>query len=74
MDANELYELEDCPNCRGAGLISHEDGWNVQVVCMDCGAQTVYAEYNNEDEKRDAERRVVHLWNIGKVIKVEPGE
>ena len=29
-------ELEDCPICRGAGLIQDEQGWSVSVVCMDC--------------------------------------
>ena len=32
----ELIELEECPSCRGSGLIVHEGGWNVQVECADC--------------------------------------
>ena len=71
---DELILLEECPICRGAGLILHEGGWSVQVECADCSAHTVYVEYNNDEEKAEAERAVVHLWNIGKVITSERGE
>ena len=70
----EKIMLEECPIRRGAGMIFHEGGWNVQVECTDCSAHTVFIEYGNEDEKREAERKVVHLWNIGKVITSERGE
>lgn len=69
-----MINLEECPACRGAGVISHEGGWNVQVECCDCGAHTVYVEYNSEEEKAEAVRRVAMLWNMGKVIKLDPGE
>ena len=71
---NEKIILEECPVCRGTGVITHEGGWNVQVECADCGAHTVYIEYNNEEEKAEAVRQVARLWNIGKVIKSDPGE
>ena len=71
---DELILLEECPICRGAGLILHEGGWSVQVECADCSAHTVYVEYNNEDEKQAAERTVAQLWNIGKVVHGERGE
>ena len=67
----EEIMLEECPICRGAGLVMHEGGWSVQVACTDCSAHTVYGEYNNDEEKAEAERAVVHLWNIGKVITSE---
>ena len=70
----ELILLEECPICRGAGMIMHEGGWCVQVECADCGSHTVYVDYNNDDEKKEAERKVAMLWNIGKVIKANPGE
>lgn len=70
----EMLLLEDCPICRGAGMILHEGGWSVQVECTDCSAHTIYMEYNTEEEKKDAERAVVHLWNIGKVVSSERGE
>ena len=74
MENKDLIELEECPVCRGAGMIMHEGGWSVQVECVDCSAQTVYVEYDDEDEKREAERAVAHLWNIGKVVSSERGE
>ena len=66
--------LEECPICRGAGMILHEGVWSVQVECVDCSAHTVYMEYDNEQEKEEAVRAVVHLWNIGKVVSSERGE
>ena len=66
--------LEECPCCRGNGLIVHEGGWNVQVECADCGSHTVYVEYENEEEKQEAEKMVARLWNLGKVIRIERGE
>ncbi len=74
MEINPNYILEECPICRGSGMVVHEGGWNVQVECTDCSAHTVYVEYENEQEKVDAEKQVVTLWNIGKVIKSDVGE
>lgn len=70
----ELILLEECPICRGAGMIMHEGGWSVQVECADCSAHTVYMEYNNEAEKLEAEKAVAMLWNIGKVVSGDRGE
>lgn len=69
-----IYDLEECPICRGSGILSHEGGWNVQVECADCSAHTVFVEYNSEAEMLDAEQKVVTLWNIGKVIRSDVGE
>ena len=69
-----IIVLEECPICRGAGMLMHEGGWSVQVECVDCSAHTVYIEYNSEEEKREAEQTVAHLWNIGKVVSSERGE
>ena len=74
MEFNGEIELEECAACRGVGMIVHEGGWNVQVECADRGAHTVYVEYDNETEKAEAERKVAMLWNMGKVIKSDPGE
>ena len=74
MEINPNYFLEECPICRGNGMVVHEGGWNVQVECTDCSAHTVYVEYDNEQEKLEAEKQVVSLWNIGKVIKSDVGE
>lgn len=69
-----IIELEECPACRGNGILVHEGGWNVQVECCDCGAHTVYVEYKNDEERAEAEHSVAMLWNLGKVIKHNPGE
>ena len=74
MEINPNYILEDCPICRGSGMVVHEGGWNVQVECTDCSAHTVYVEYAKNDEKLKAEEQVETLWNLGKVIKSEAGE
>lgn len=66
--------LEECPICRGAGMVTHEGGWCVQVECTDCSAHTVYVEYDDEAGKKEAEQTVVRLWNIGKVVSSERGE
>lgn len=74
MENNEIIILEDCPICRGAGMIVHEGGWTVQVECNDCSAHTVYVDYGSEEEKAEAEKTVARLWNLGKVIKSDAGE
>ncbi len=70
----KFIELEECPNCRGGGMIHYEGDWCVYVECADCGAHTVYSEYSNETEKEEATRSVAYLWNMGKVIRQERGE
>ena len=74
MENKEMIILEDCPICRGAGMLMHEGGWSVQVECNDCSAHTVYVDYANEEEKAEAEKTVARLWNMGKVIKSDTGE
>ena len=74
MEINPNFVLEDCPVCRGNGMVVHEGGWNVQVECTDCSAHTVYVEYSNDAEKAAAEKQVVTLWNLGKVVKSDVGE
>ncbi len=74
MENASMVELEECPVCRGVGMLIHEGGWNVQVECADCGAHTVYLEYENEEEKTVAEKGVASLWNMGKVVHTERGE
>ncbi len=74
MENKEIIELEECPICRGPGMLLHEGGWNVQVECADCSAHTVFVEYSNDAEKLEAERKVAMLWNIGKVIRGDTSE
>ena len=37
-------------------------------------SHTVFIEYGNEAEKKEAEQKVAMLWNIGKVIKANISE
>lgn len=74
MEINPNVILEECPICRGNAFLVHEGGWNVQVECSDCSAHTVYVEYETEEQKKEAEKQVTILWNLGKVIKGERGE
>ena len=70
----ELYDLQDCPYCGGAGQLWHEGGWCCYVECADCGAQTPHIEYKDDASRTDAENRVVFAWNQGKVISFGRGE
>lgn len=74
MLEQEMIELEECPDCRGMGVLCHEGGWCAYVECCNCGAHTTYVEYSNEEEKTQAERMVSTIWNRGKVIHMNPGE
>ena len=74
MEEKEIVILEECPICRGAGMVMHEGGWNVQVECSQCGSHTVYLEYNTPEEKKEAEKAVAALWNMGKVVSSQRGE
>ena len=73
MEINPNYILEDCPICRGSGYMVHEGGWNVQIECADCCAHTVYISYSNDSEKKEAEKQVAALWNMGEVVKTDFG-
>ena len=74
MDNKPMIELDECPICRGAAIMMHEGGWNVQVECADCSAHTVFVEYADEKQREIAEQKVAMLWNIGKVIRSDVGE
>ena len=67
-------DLQDCPLCRGTGALEEEGGWLVYVQCLDCGARTAEFPYRNEEEKEAAEQAALRMWNMGKVIRSDPGE
>ena len=71
METNPIIELEECPCCRGNGILIHEGGWNVQVECADCSAHTVFVEYNNEKEKKEAFIQQVEEKTGNKEKKIE---
>ena len=70
-----MYNLEDCPACRtGVGIMTHEGGWCAYVECSDCGAHTAHFAYDNEKEMEEAEAKAANLWNMGKVVRINPGD
>ena len=44
------------------------------VMCLECGCHSVTIDFHSEEERLDAARRTVMLWNTGKVISSSPGE
>lgn len=74
MELYEMFEIEDCPICFGGSLIEEENNCSVYVMCLECGCHTVSMNYKNEEERIQAAKRVIELWNAGKVIKGTPGE
>ncbi len=74
MDNFAHLDLQDCPLCGGVGSIEEENGWLVFVQCLDCGSRTAEMAYNSEEERQEMARRVVHSWNIGKVIYTGNGD
>ena len=67
-------DLQECPLCRGTGVLEEEGGWCFYVSCMDCGAHTAEIPYKTADERLSAAKNAAQLWNIGKVLRPDPGE
>jgi len=74
MEVNPNVVLEDCPICRGAGLLEEENGWCMYVTCLDCGCHTAEVSFRSAEDRLKAARQAASLWNIGKVISSSPGE
>ena len=74
MDILDEIELFDCPMCHGTGVLEIENGWCLYVSCLDCGCHTAEMSFKNEEEKLQAAQKAAHTWNIGKVIRSDPGE
>lgn len=74
MEIYEKLHIEDCPYCRGAGLLEEERGWCWYVTCMDCGSQTAPIEYRRSEDREAAAEKAVMLWNHGKVVRSDLGE
>ncbi len=70
---DELIE-HDCPYCGGPGLLEEERGWCWYVMCADCGAQTAPFSFHTPGERREAARQAANRWNMGKVVRPDPGE
>lgn len=67
MNIDEMLEISDCPLCDGGALLEEE--W-MQLLCImsDCGCHTVNIDFRSDEERLDAAKRAVMLWNTGKVI------
>lgn len=74
MESLHSIELLDCPLCQGPSLLEEENGWCFYVMCLDCGCQTAAVEYKTPEERLSAARQAARLWNMGKVIRCNPGE
>lgn len=74
MDFFEQFELQDCPDCGGPGVLEEENQNTFYAICMDCGAKTVNIDYRKQEDRVSAAQRASDLWNCGKVISSSPGE
>ena len=43
-------------------------------MCLDCGCHSVTIDFHSEEERLEAAKKTVMLWNAGKVISSHPGE
>ena len=73
MDIFKDIELQDCPACRGTGLLEEDKGWSFYVACLDCGAQTGDITNKSPEEREAAAKQAAELWNMGKVVSPDPG-
>ena len=67
-------DLQDCPLCKGPGVLEEEGGWCVYVVCPHCGTLTAFCRYDKGQSREEAVKQAVDLWNMGKVIAERRGE
>ncbi|MBQ6678685.1 MAG: Lar family restriction alleviation protein [Lachnospiraceae bacterium] len=71
----EAEELLPCRVCHeDCACIEHEGGWCTYVMCANCGSATAFIAYKNEEERIEAEKKAIHIWNMGKVIAESRGE
>ncbi len=74
MNIEEMLEISDCPLCEGGALLEEECGCGYYVMCLECGCHSVTIDFHSEEERLEAVKRAVTLWNTGKVISSSPGE
>ena len=74
MNIEEMLEISDCPLCEGGALLEEECGCGYYVMCLECGCHSVTIDFHSEEERLEAAKRAVTLWNTGKVISSSPGE
>lgn len=74
MNIEEMLEISDCPLCEGGALLEEECGCGYYVMCLECGCHSVTIDFHSEEERLEAAKKAVTLWNTGKVISSSPGE
>jgi hypothetical protein len=74
MNIEEMLEISDCPLCEGGALLEEECGCGYYVMCLECGCHSVTIDFHSEEERLEAAKKAVTLWNTGKVISSNPGE
>ena len=74
MNIEEMLEISDCPLCEGGALLEEECGWGFYWMCLGWGCHSGAVVFHSEDERLEAAKRAVTLWNTGKVISSSPGE
>ncbi|MBR3393774.1 MAG: M3 family oligoendopeptidase [Firmicutes bacterium] len=74
-DPQLLQELLPCRVCHeDCAYIETEGDWCLYVVCGHCGSTTAFVQYKDPASKREAAKKAIHLWNMGKVIAERRGE
>ena len=71
MEIYEKIHLEDCPFCRGAGMLEEENGWCWYVICADCGSQTAPIEYKTPDKRFEAAEKAAALDALARLDQAE---
>ena len=66
MNIEDMLDINDCPLCDGGALLEEECGCGYYVMCMECGCHSVTIDFHSEEERLDAAKRTVMLWNTGK--------
>lgn len=76
MEIFELVDLEDCPKCRGIGVLEEELGSGYYIQCTECTAHTAEIEFeaDTHEKRLEAAQIAAYLWNNGKVTTLSPGE
>lgn len=74
MNNFDDIDLMECPLCQGPAILEEESGWCMYVACGDCGAHTAEFEFKSEKDKHEAAKKAAKVWNMGKVVRSDPGE
>ena len=74
VDSRGNVLATDSVKTQSFSKIEEECGCGYYVMCMECGCHSVTIDFHSEEERLDAAKRTVMLWNTGKVISSSPGE